>query len=413
MPEISDYKNRLSTLIEGYEGYESTSKRKKTCEVFEAFVREKLRIIHRILEDRYNEFLKEKKNLHLLIPLSGLIKNFVDSNQYISFEKKERMFFFNEYRFPEDFKVENLYLLDFQILQQMSIIVDKITHFEEESKNKFEKLLTATLVLKKKLSDRKNLIYGINEKLIPVNKLIHSIVQDIRERRISDETCNNIQQAIKMFPMRLNTYMEIFHAFFVYSSFYTKVHENIPLLDFFDQSKLFVKKYSQFVNHIKDFISKYNFSTEEEIECRDYLVEKLAKVPNFYELEKEIDAVKKEAEMKQARRRHEEEIIRKATIEYNRGLKFENEMRYVEAIALYEKTLSIDDKYMEAKEAIERCKKKKKALPYYVKATRKLQIGQIKKAISLLNKALKKAPEFQEAKDLLEKLKAKYENENK
>ncbi|MBN1521453.1 MAG: hypothetical protein JW928_02880 [Candidatus Aureabacteria bacterium] len=399
-----NYLQKLSTLIEGYQGYRSPKQRIATAELFEAFLCEKLKTILKIIEERYNDLINEKKNLNLLIPLSNMIKNLTDSFHYATYERSQRLFFLHEYKFFWPDIEENLCKIDYTILQYISMLVDKISRFEEESKTRFEDFSAIILMFRDKLSDRKKFIYGINEKLVPVNQLLHSSINDLRERHISELTFKNISKAIELFPDRINTYMDLFQAIYRYSSYYLRVNENIPLMDFFETAKLFISKYKQYINLLQQFLKRVRFETDDEKECEAYLQERIIKAPDFEKLLETLEYAHHAAEKKQAQRKEKEEIIRKATVEYQRGLKFEKELRFVEAIALYQITLSIDDKYPEAIEGTERCKKKQKALPAFIKAQKKIYLGQISRAVSLLRKVLKKAPEFEEARAILEKL---------
>ena len=230
VPSIN-YFQKLSTLIEGYKGYRSPRIRIATTELYEAFLSEKLKTILRIIEDKYNELINEKRNLQLLIPLSNIIKNLTDSFHYVTYERSQRRFFLHEYRFQWPGVEENLYKIDFIILQYVSMLVDKISHFEEESKKRFEDFIPIVLMFREKLSERKKFIYGINEKLAPVNQLLNDSLREIRDRHITEETFKNISKAIELFPDRLNTYMDLFEAIHRYSSYYVRINENIPLID--------------------------------------------------------------------------------------------------------------------------------------------------------------------------------------
>ena len=92
----TNHLKRLSTLIDGYHGYRSTHQRVATSELFEAFLSEKLKTILKIIEDKYADMASDKKNLHLLIPLSNIVKNLTDAFHYATYERSQRIFFLSE-----------------------------------------------------------------------------------------------------------------------------------------------------------------------------------------------------------------------------------------------------------------------------------------------------------------------------
>ncbi|MCK5707340.1 MAG: hypothetical protein KAI43_06765 [Candidatus Aureabacteria bacterium] len=401
----TDYFQKLSMLIDGYQGYRSPKKRLATSSIFEAFLSEKLKAILKIVEDRYNEQINEKKNLHLLLPLSNIIKNLTDCFQFTTYERSQRYFFLHEYKFAWEGVENMLYKIDYLILQYISMLVDKISRFDDESKKHFEDFVQVALMFREKLSERKKLVYEINQRLVPINQLLNNSIRNIRERHITKATFNDIEKAIKMYPKRLNTYIDIFEAIQRYITYYVRLNENIPLIDFYDTAMLFVTKYREYMFMLVVFLDDYTFDTDEEKECEAYLIERRDKAPDFDKLIASLEASKNHARIKQAERKQKEEIIQQATVEFKKGLRFEKEFRYVEAIALYQKTLSIDKEYIDAFEAIDRCKSKNKAFSLFLKAQKKIKAGNFERAKSLLLKTLKKAPKFDEAKKLLEYVK--------
>jgi hypothetical protein len=407
MPDAApqtNYSQKLSVLIDGYHGYHTPKRRVATAEIFEVFLSEKLKTILRILEERYSEWINHKKNLHLIMPLSVVIKNLTASFEFVTYEKSQRHFFLHEYRFPWPGVEDKLYKMDYNLLQYISMLVDKLSHFEQESTLRFENLGNIVVVLKDKLSERKRFIYEINEKLAPVNRLLDESIRQIRERHISEETFRNMEKAMSLFPDRMNTFMEIFGAFQRYSAYYVHVTDNIPLVDFFSLAFLFLLKYKQYTQMLQQYLNRAAFETDEEKEGEAYLRERVDKAPDFNRLAVMLNEAKQIAEKKQSVMKEKEKIMSMATEQFRIALRMERDFRFEEAIAYCQRTLSIDKDYTDAMEAMERIRKKWKVFSVFSKARKKLEEGNVEKAKSLLAKVLKNVPEFEEAKTLLQQL---------
>lgn len=387
-------RSKLALLINGYEGYVTPKMRVKSSEIFEKFLIDRVTLIHKFLEKKYDEFSKNANMHSLMFPLSRTIKIFIDCKKQLQFSKEQLQYFYQELRIARD-KENKLYELDYVILKDVSSVVDKITTFNLVSPAYLLKFNEVVLRLKDNLAKRHDYVYKMNEELQSIIEKLHIPLREIAERQATLETYDELQSLLYKNSFRYQSYRDIMECFRKHAPEYFDIDDNIPVLNVYQDSLLFLEKFEWFQQRLINFLNKANPQTDEEKEEFNHLQERCKYFPDFSRQKNLLMSALRTAEEKATHRKVLETKVKKANILYEIGYELETKMIYPMAIEFYSYAYRVDSKYAEAQKAVARCTKKSSQVSDFQKATQMFLSGELAKAKTLYEKIINNVSELE------------------
>lgn len=162
--EIKSPKDRLKILIYGYEGYLTPESRLKTCKIYENFIHEKVLLMYDFFSKKYDESAHQVNQVRLLGPLADTLKLFSECKEKLNYQLPLLKYFLEEYKL-DSLKTEIFYQNDFEILKNISSIVDKITSLNFSSEEIINQLNHSVSNLKTSIFKRIDTIIFLNSEL--------------------------------------------------------------------------------------------------------------------------------------------------------------------------------------------------------------------------------------------------------
>lgn len=395
--EIKNPKDRLKILINGYEGYLTPKSRLKTCDIYESFISEKVLLMYNFFSKKYDEMVHHGNQVHLLVPLADTLKLFSDCKEKLNDQRSLLKYFFEEFKL-DYLKTEVLYQNDFEILKNISLIVDKITSLNFSSQETIFELNQCVSNFKTSIFKRIDAVIFLNSDLKERADQLALLLHEIKNNKATAATYEGLYALLSRYPDRWVFYKEILLCYKIYSSQYLIFRENVLQPSLYRGSLLFIEQYELFIGKLRDFISQAERTTEDEELCYQEIQDKMSGFPDFEKERKQFQNALKLAEAKSAKRKVMSDYINKSSVFCEMAELLEDQMQYSEAIGFYKAAINNDAENKDAIQALARCNNRVQLYSEFQKANRFLAQGQYDKALDLYNQILSKDPDLETVK---------------
>lgn len=395
--EIKNPKDRLRVLIYGYEGYLTPESRLKTCNIYEGFIYEKVLLMQNFFSKKYDDMVQQVKEGSLSMAMAETLKLFSECRERLDYHLPVLKYFLEESKL-DTVKTEILCQNDFEILKNISLIVDKITSLDFISQENIFQLNRCVSNFKTSILKRIDTIVFLNSELKERADDLALLLHEIRNKKATVATYEALDVLLSKYPDCWNFYKEILVCFKNYFSQYLILKDTDIQSDFLKASLFFIDRYEAFIWKLKNFISKAECVTGDEKQCRQDILGKMSGIPDFQKERVQIQILLESTESQSAKNKVMPDSIHKSSVFCDIAEFFEHQMLYGEAMEFYQAAIKNNVGNKNAVKALTRCHNRVQWYGEFQKANSFLVQGKYDKALDLYNQILSRDPDLEPVK---------------